>query len=105
MTTIQVKNGDGIVFNVRLLTDGEKYGRNFALTHEGEPVIEFYDTRYDHTPLGQFVSSYYLETLSDSCDKGIRTLSLQGDVNSWYIEGDSLQDIVDWAYNELIQSM
>ena len=105
MTTMQVTNDSGVTFNARLLTNGEKYGRNFALTHEGEPVIEFYDTRYDHTPLGQFVTRYLLETLSELCYDGIGVLSLQGNSKTWYIEGDSLQDIVDWAYNELIQSM
>ena len=55
MTTMQVTNDSGVTFNARLLTNGEKYGRNFALTHEGEPVIEFYDTRYDYTLLGLFV--------------------------------------------------
>ena len=105
MTTMQVTNDSGVTFNARLLTNGEKYGRNFALTHEGKPVIEFYDTRYDHTPLGQFVARYLLETLSEACYDGIGVLSLQGNSKTWYIEGDSLQDIVDWAYNELIQSM
>lgn len=29
----------------------------------GRGIVSFYDCRYDHTNLGQLVSSYYVETL------------------------------------------
>lgn len=51
-------------FNVRIVNNGEKYGRDFCLTHdEDKPMVEFYDRRYPHTQYGQFVSRYYVGTL------------------------------------------
>ena len=33
-------------FNVRIVNNGEKYGREFCLTHdEDKPMVEFYDRR------------------------------------------------------------
>ena len=43
-------------FNVRVVNKGDKFGRDFCLTHESEkPMVEFYDARYPHTEFGQFV--------------------------------------------------
>ena len=51
-------------FNVRIVNNGDKYGREFCLTHdEDKPMVEFYDRRYPHTQYGQFVSRYYVGTL------------------------------------------
>lgn len=51
-------------FNVRVVNKGDKYGRDFCLTHnEEKPLVEFYDSRYPHTEFGQFVSRYYVETI------------------------------------------
>ena len=51
-------------FNVRIVNKGDKYGREFCLTHDTDkPMVEFYDRRYPHTQYGQFVSSYDVGTL------------------------------------------
>jgi len=55
---------------VRLVTKGEKYGRQWCLTHDDdEPMIEFYMTdkggRRVTRKTGGFVSRYYLETLQE----------------------------------------
>lgn len=51
-------------FNVRIVKNGDKYGRDFCLTYdENKPMAEFYDSRYPHTEFGQFVSRYYIGTL------------------------------------------
>ena len=51
-------------FRIRVVMSGENYGRDDCLTHEGsEPLVEFFDKRFPHTPNGQFVSRYYLETI------------------------------------------
>ena len=51
-------------FNVRVVNKGDKYGRDFVLTHEEEkPLVEFYDSRYPHTEFGQFITRYYVATI------------------------------------------
>ncbi len=57
-------------FTMRVVGDGDAYGRDMRLTHTGpDPLIEFYDRRWDHDRdpdglmLGQFISRYRLSTL------------------------------------------
>lgn len=72
-----------IPFTLRLLRKGDAYGKDFALIHDGsEPLVEFYDARFEHDPpFGQFVSRYYLSTLlSTAPDQGI---NLAGGVPAW----------------------
>lgn len=62
----EVVNDDGRTFTVRIIHEGDRYGRDDCLTHdESEPMVEFFDKTYieGFTPLGQFVSRYYLSTL------------------------------------------
>lgn len=75
-------------FNVRILRKGDKYGRDFCLTHdEDKPLVEFYDTRYPHTEYGQFVTRYYVETIlgTDKWGRGEGGLCLDGGVPSWTV--------------------
>jgi hypothetical protein len=68
-------------FNVRVVNKGDKYGRDFVLTHkEDKPLVEFYDSRYPHTEFGQFVSRYYVETIlgNDRWGSGEGALILDG---------------------------
>lgn len=82
-----------LVWVVRIVEHGDNYGLNDALTHKGErPLVEFYDTRHEHTDLGQFVSRYYLGTLID----GEGGLNLQGGVPTWYINEPCTNRIRDW---------
>jgi hypothetical protein len=64
---------NGIPFRVRVITQGEKHGLNDCITHKNiDPIVEFYDHRFHHTPNGQFASSYYLSTLlEDSLNSGL----------------------------------
>lgn len=92
MNTFQVTNTRGITFTVRIVKEGEKYGLNNCLTHdEREPLIELYDTRYDHTPFGQFVQRYYADTFAT-----IRfpALALDTDYSDWTLDGDALQRVI-----------
>lgn len=57
-------------FTMRVVGDGDRYGRGMSLTHTGpDPLVEFYDRRWDHDRdpdglmLGQFISRYRLSTL------------------------------------------
>ncbi len=57
-------------FTMRVVGDGDRYGRGMSLTHTGpDPLVELYDRRWDQERdpdglmLGQFVSRYRLSTL------------------------------------------
>ncbi len=82
-----------LVWVVRIVEHGDNYGLNDALTHKGErPLVEFYDTRHEHTDLGQFVTRYFLGTLID----GEGGLNPQGGVPTWSINEPCMNRIRDW---------
>lgn len=91
---------DGRVFAVRLVSRGERYGRDGCLTHDkDEPLVEFYDTTYAGEwpdtftgDLGQFVSRYYRETLVSHGEGS--GLSLDGGVPVWSVSGESLATVL-----------
>lgn len=58
-------------------------------------LVEFYDLRYDFTPNGQFTGArYYLDTLMEG--NPFSGLMLHGGVDSWRIDGDTMQLIRKW---------
>ena len=75
-------------FNVRIVRHGDAYGLNDALTHDGAPMVEFYDRRHMHTPRGQFVTRYYAHTL---LDRPIGGLTLDGGVPAWTVGADDMR--------------
>jgi len=80
-------------FNVRVVNKGDKYGRDFVLTHDSDkPLVEFYDSRYPHTEFGQFVSRYYVSTIlgTDGYGRAEGGLILDGgNADVWTVkEGD-----------------
>lgn len=82
-----------LIWAVRIVEHGDNYGLNGTLTHKWErPLVEFYDTRHEHTDFGQFVSRYFLETLID----GEGGLNLQGGVPMWSINEPCMNRIRDW---------
>ncbi len=85
-------------FRIRVVMSGESYGRDDCLTHEGsEPLVEFFDKRFPHTPNGQFVSRYYLETVVKISDG----LNLDGGVDAWKVSKEGI-DFVQEKLKELI---
>jgi hypothetical protein len=84
-------------FNVRVVNKGDKYGRDFCLTHEGDKqLVEFYDARYPHTEFGQFVSSYYKETLlgEDGYGDAEGGLCLDGGfANEWTVSEEDMNTV------------
>lgn len=81
-------------FNVRIVTRGEKFGLNFALTHEGiMPLVEFYDSRYPHTEYGQFVSRYYLDTILNRDRR--YGLTLDGGIEDWTVPAQAMNEVID----------
>lgn len=101
---MQVTNDIGITFNVRLVFQGETYGRRGCLIHDKkDPLVEFYDTRYDFEDfdgLGQFVSRYYLSTLLErdtDFEGGSYGLQLDGGSDNWYVTSENMDEILSWA--------
>lgn len=84
----------GQSWNVRLVRRGERYGLNNDITHnEDDPLVEFFDTRNEHTNLGQFVSRYFRSTLLESEEGG---LCLQGGEPRWNIQSNCMARIRKW---------
>jgi len=81
-------------FNTKIIGTGDRYGRADCLTNESGPMIEFYDPRYQHTPLGQFVSRYYISTILKDDSWG--GLALQGDVPEWTVSAADMAEIRVW---------
>lgn len=80
-------------FTVRVVRQGERYGLGFRLVHdEAEPLVEFYDARYKHTPYGQFVSRYYLNTINNF-PPGV-SLALDGGVSEWVISSHGMKKVM-----------
>lgn len=88
-----------IWWTVRIVRKGQKYGRDNCLTHtENDPLVEFYDRRYAHTPHGQFVSRYYASTLlsSPNASGGI---NLHGGVPEWTVGDEVMGIVIPWLEN------
>lgn len=90
---------NGIQFNVRVVNEGDNYGLDNCLTHEGEkPLVEFYDARFPHTKYGQFVSRYYVETILPHEGE----LNLDFGIPDWSIDSVTLAKIVSDLGNGLV---
>ncbi len=81
-----------IIWAVRIVEKGDKYGLDDCLDNDGTPFVEFYDTRHEHTDLGQFVSRYFLDTLT----RGEGGLNLYGGVPRRNINEPCMNRIRDW---------
>lgn len=101
---ITVTNDVGRKFNVRLIQQGERYGRNGVLVHdEADPLVEWFDATYANDPgffdvnsigCGQFVSRYYLTTmLEHRPDFG---LDLHGGEPVWKVSAENVRDALDY---------
>jgi hypothetical protein len=87
----------------RFVRKGDRYGLDGCLTHdEDNPLIEFYDARYDHNEwagfCGQFISRYYLSTLEEN--RGFHErgcgLDLDGGIPDWKVDAGSMLSIFQW---------
>ena len=59
--------------------------------------VRFYDARYMHTELGQFVSEYYTKTILS----GESGLLLDGGVDSWSISNTGMAEIRTWLREQI----
>ena len=95
----RVVNDTGRAFNIRLVCRGDRYGLDDCLVHDKDAaMIEFWDATYENDPrftpgLGQFVSRYFLDTLTgkDGYGRDHRRassgLDLCGHVSEWKVTG------------------
>lgn len=101
---VTATNSTGTVrFLARILRKGDRYGLANALTWDEErPGVEFYDTRYPHTPFGQFVSRYYVETIlgTDGYGSGMGGLDLMGYEASWKLDAVSMTLVRNWLTHQ-----
>ena len=96
--TIKIFNDQGKIWCLRIIRNGDKYGLNDCLTcGVDQPLIEFFDTRYEHTPLGQFVTRYYVETLLDREPGG---LLLDAGNHEWSVTANGMERIRNWLSEE-----
>jgi hypothetical protein len=89
-------SGQIVNWKVRILKNGDKYGRDNCLTNEGKPLVEFISMDVDKKafPDGQFVSRYYLSTLLERPKPA--GLCLDGGVNAWAINSQNYLQIDTW---------
>lgn len=95
----------GRKFTVRLVNKGDHYGRNMKLIHDKtDPLVEFYDRNHLHEKspngedLGQFVSRYYLSTLTGQVRFGKNIfdgetgLNLDAGIDAWKIDARGIEE-------------
>ena len=91
----------GQPWTIRIVDEGDKYGRDDCLTYEKEePVVEFYDddNLFDKDEasgevLGQFVSRYYISTIADG---GTGGLDLMGYEPKWKISSLAMNSVREY---------
>ncbi len=83
---------------VRLVQPCEKYG-NSVINDSDESLVLFYDSRFMHSPYGQFVSSYTAQTLINM--RVSDGLCLDGGEPKWVLSPTSIMQIKKWLEVEL----
>lgn len=61
-----------------------------------EEQIEFYDTRFNHTLFGQFISRYYVSTFMAPSRMDRYGLALNGMERNWTISAAEVRKIKEW---------
>ena len=90
-----------VTWAVRLVRQGERYGLNDSLAHDGDvPLVEFYDTRHGHTDLGQLVSRYSADTIVDSRPH-LEGILLETSSPDWQLGQLALARVQTWLRREL----
>lgn len=74
---IQVVNQLNVPINVRIHEE------------KGKRTVKFYDARYDFTEYGQFIASYYADTIAEHDNQLILDLG----VKDWRVSHDNMKEI------------
>ena len=98
---IDILGINGTPMRVLLIPANEQSVNFLDRPVNNKPILEFYDSRYDVTPDGQFISEYYVETLEKQRDCLYGTietgLDLYSDVANWKISAFTLSLILNWV--------
>ena len=103
---LTITNNKGRQFNIRIVPQGEKYGRNDCVTNnDTDPIVAFYDATYIQPEHGwrhgQPCSSYFATTLlSDGDEIARRGLCLHGGIKEWDIDGKAMAVVIDYIKKE-----
>lgn len=108
-TIKRVASVAGVPITVRILRQGEHYGRDHMLTHdEPEPQVEFYSSqRSGDLGLGFFIGRYRYSTLAgtDGEIMGLRAkgcgLILYGGARNLDLSGEAMDEVMAWLLDEL----
>ncbi len=76
-------------WELKIIKAGDAYGLDNCLTHDGEPMVEFW------TESGYFVTRYYVSTLLKRTHPG-QGLCLQGDMPEYNVSAACYEEILDW---------
>jgi hypothetical protein len=82
-------------FTVRVVLTGERYGREGCLTAD-ETLVEFWDRRYEHTPLGQFTGARFFLTSLLAGQQHLHGLNLCGHVPAWTVGAADMAVVSGW---------
>ena len=92
MNSLMVTNVNGRKFDARVVDTNDNYGLNDGLVNEYAPMVEFYDMGASNFPNGQFVSRYYVSTITE--DDGSCGIDLDYGIPEWSIDGPALVKVV-----------
>ena len=79
-------------FRVLYIKKGEK-SPNRPVTADKDALIEFYDLKHKHTPDGQFIADYDVQTILE----GESGLDLHGGVPSWKVSASDMKKVREWV--------
>jgi hypothetical protein len=89
-------NGVAGPMRVLFVPKGEPSPHHKSSENQTDSVVEFYDSRYPHTPDGQFISRYYASTLLE--DEGMcHGMDLYGGEKDWKINGPEIELVRGWV--------
>jgi hypothetical protein len=95
--TLEITTARGIPMTIVLLETGVASERTpgWSGITFGQPVLEFYDARYDFTQYGQFAGDYYASSLFARPAGSI--LMLETSIDDWTVDAGTLRTILAWA--------
>ena len=96
---LDVRAANGIPFRVVYVPPGQESLNFPRLAADERDLVEFYDLRHPHTPDGQFVSRYYVDTLMEgrTLDYG---LDLDGGIEDWTIDARTMRVVLGWLRSQ-----
>ena len=92
---IDIRGIKGTPMRAILVQAGDKRPNHLEVTAQ-QDLIEFYDLQHMHTPDGQFIGEYYVDTYLERANSG-NGLDLYCSEEAWKITGTTRSLIADWV--------